>query len=303
MSEQHAFKAGYVALVGEPNVGKSTLMNSLLNQKISIVTSKPQTTRQRVLGILSKQEAQIIFLDTPGLLRPHYLLQEKMLRFAELALADADLIVLLTEVSRGTELPPIVKEIVQREAARHEKPMILAINKVDTLPRDHLLPLIADFSSEHLFKEIVPLSALKQENLEDFLSTIIKYLPVHPPFYPSDIVSEQPERFFVAELIREKIFEEYRDEVPYSTAVDIREYRERDEGKTYIDADIIVERDSQKGILIGKRGGALKKIGQRARTDIEQFIERPVFLALHVKVRGKWRKDDNWLRRLGYTTD
>jgi len=293
------FRAGYVAIVGEPNVGKSTLLNALLGQKISIVTSKPQTTRQRVLGILSREDAQIVFLDTPGLLQPKYLLHETMVRSAQSALADADVILLLTEVGRGTVLPDVVAQALQRGAVG--KTLFLVINKVDTVPRDRVLPVIAHFAGEGKFKEIIPISALKGENLEDLLKTVIREMPLHPPLYPPDIVSESPERFFVAELIREAIFEQFHEEIPYSTAVAITEFKEREAGKTFINADIVVERSSQKGILIGAKGAALKKVGQSSRRSIEQFLERPVFLELHVKVRERWRESEGWLRKLGYS--
>ncbi|MGH2567131.1 MAG: GTPase Era [Bacteroidota bacterium] len=298
---QKELKAGYVAIVGEPNVGKSTLMNALLGQKISIVTKRPQTTRQRVLGILSRDNAQIIFLDTPGLLKPKYLLHERMIQSAEIALRDADVILVLTEISRGAELPEPVREGVLTKY--RSKPLFLIINKVDTVDRREALPIIDTFAKEGVFKEIIPISALKAENLDDLLATVVKELPEHPPFYPTDIVSEHPERFFVAELIRERIFEQFRDEIPYSTAVAIREYREREERKTFIAADIIVERDSQKGILIGNKGEALRHVGQGARREIELFLGRPIFLELLVKVGEKWREDEGWLKRLGYSAE
>ncbi|MBI4429887.1 MAG: GTPase Era [Ignavibacteriales bacterium] len=292
------FRTGYVAIVGEPNVGKSTLMNALLQQKLSIVTRKPQTTRQRILGILNREDAQIIFLDTPGLLRPKYLLHEKMIGHAESALADADLILVLTEASRGSELPHEVEELIGRKTS--STPLLLVINKMDSLHRPEILPVIESFAARGVFREVIPVSALKGENLDELLKTVVQYLPRHEPLYPQDVVSEHPERFFVCELIREKIFEEYREEIPYSTAVEIVEYKERSIGKTYIGADIIVERESQKGILIGSKGEALKKIGQLSRAEIEQFIDRPVFLELRVKVREKWRESEAMLKRLGY---
>ncbi len=295
------FRAGYVAIVGEPNVGKSTLLNALLGQKISIVTRKPQTTRQRVLGILSRDDAQIIFLDTPGLLQPKYLLQETMVRSAQSAVTDADVILLLTEIGRGTILPEVVGQVLEQGAAG--KTLFLVINKVDTAPRDQVLPVIAHFAAEGKFKEIIPISALIGENLEDLLRTVIREMPLHPPLYPSDIVSESPERFFVAELIREAIFEQFHEEIPYSTAVAITEFKEREAGKTFINADIVVERPSQKGILIGAKGVALKKVGQSSRRSIEQFLGRPVFLELHVKVRERWRESEGWLRKLGYSAE
>jgi GTP-binding protein Era len=293
------FRAGYVAIVGEPNVGKSTLMNALLNQKISIVTSKPQTTRQRVLGILSNVDAQIVFLDTPGLIKPKYLLHEKMLSSAESALNDADVILVMTEAARGAHLP---REVEQLAIQKHsDKPILIVINKVDTMYKPAILPTIAEFSRRDVFKEVIPISALQKDNLDDLLKTLTKYLPVHEAFYPTDIVSDSTERFFVAEFIREKVFEQFQEEIPYSTAVEIREYRERENGKTYINADIVVERDSQKGILIGAKGESLKKVGQAARDEIEKFLEQEVFLELRVKVREHWRKREALLNDYGYS--
>jgi GTP-binding protein Era len=294
-----AFKAGYVAIVGEPNVGKSTLMNALLNQKISIVTSKPQTTRNRVLGILSRDDAQIVFLDTPGLIKPKYLLHEKMLSSADAALNDADVIIVMTEVERKARLPVEIDKLVLQKYSR--KPILLVINKVDSIYKPEILPIMAEFAQRAHFKEVIPVSALKQDNLDDLVKTLLQYLPEHEPFYPTDIVSDSPEKFFVAEFIREKVFEQFTEEIPYSTAVEIREFKEREEGKTFISADIVVERDSQKGILIGAKGEALKKIGQAARAEIEEFLQHPVFLDLHVKVREHWREREELLRSYGYT--
>ncbi len=284
--------------MGEPNVGKSTLLNAMLDQKISIVTNKPQTTRQRVLGIFSREDAQIIFLDTPGLLKPKYLLHKEMVKHAESALSDADIILVMTDAARKVELPEEVSLRVLPLC--RTKPVFLVINKVDKVNKAELLPVIQTFVKENLFKEIIPISALKRDNLEDLLKTIIRYLPEHEPFYPKDIVSEYPERFFVAEFLREKLFEKYREEIPYSTAVEIREFKEREKGKILINADIIVERESQKGIVIGRKGEALKEIGTEARKEIENFLQHGVFLELHVKVREKWRDNESIIRQLGY---
>jgi GTP-binding protein Era len=297
-NEITAHKAGYVAIVGEPNVGKSTLLNTILGQKLSIVTNKPQTTRQRVLGIYNEEHAQIVFLDTPGLLQPKYRLHQEMVKHAEMALSDADVILMVTEISHGAELP---KQVTDRLfSANLDKPILLVINKVDKIYKPEVLPVLDAFLKMKKFKEVIPISALKNDNIDDLLKTLVTYLPEHEPFYPKDILSEQPERFFVAEFIREKIFEKYREEIPYSTAVEIREFKEREAGKTFISADIFVERDSQKGILIGKKGEALKEIGQEARMTIESFIQRSVFLELHVKVRDSWRENEQMLRRFGY---
>lgn len=293
-----SFRAGYVAIVGEPNVGKSTLMNTLLQQKISIVTKKPQTTRQRVLGILTTPGAQVVFLDTPGLLEPKYLLHEKMMRSAERALEDADVVLVMIEAAKQGMLPRKIEERLSHQAK--VKPVFLLLNKIDLINKENLLPLIDRYAKLGWFREIIPVSALRQLNTDDLLKTVVSYLPAHPPFFPPDIVSEHPERFFAAELIREKIFDQFEEEIPYSTAVEILEFKEREGGKTYISVDIIVERESQKGILIGKKGAALKSIGQSARKSIEAFLDGPVFLELHVKVGEQWREKESWMKRLGY---
>ena len=300
VGDTNEFRTGYVAIVGEPNVGKSTLLNALLQQKISIVTRKPQTTRQQVLGILTTEDMQIIFLDTPGLLEPKYLLQEAMVQSARRALDEADLVLLLSDVTRDDSLSPLLKDHL---AAAAGKPLLLCLNKVDKVAIESLLPLIDRWSKTGLFREIIPVSALKSVNLPELLKVLQHYLPLHPPLYPAEMVSEQPERFFVAELIRERIFERYHDEVPYSTAVEITDFKEREAGKTYVSADIIVEKESQKGILIGKLGSALKAIGRSSRIQIEQLIGRQVFLELHVKVGEQWREKESWIRRLGYRSD
>ncbi len=292
------YKAGYVAIAGEPNVGKSTLLNALLNQKISIVTNKPQTTRQNVLGILSREDAQIVFLDTPGLLKPKYLLHKEMIKSAENALEEADIILVITQTSCGTELPIEVSERIYPLCKI--KPVILIINKADKVNKADILPTIDLFSKSNNFKEIIPISALRHDNLEAVVQSLIKYLPQHEAFYPLDIVSESPEKFFVAEFIREQLFEKFSEEIPYSTAVEVQEFKERETGKTFISAYIIVERESQKGIVIGRKGEALKNVGLSARIEIEEFLQRPVFLNLHVKVKEKWREKKEILRQLGY---
>lgn len=297
----NGFRCGYVAIVGEPNVGKSTLLNALLNEKLSIVTNKPQTTRQRVLGILSGDTHQMVFLDTPGLIRPKYRLQAEMVRHAESALADADVVLVMTEVSKGTALPEEVLQRIQPLAGR--KPIVLAINKVDSIYKPDVLPLMDAHIRTALFRDVVPVSALKRQNLEDLERTLASHLPEHEPLYPTDIISEQPERFFVAEFIREQVFLQFRQEVPYATAVEVREFKDREAGKAFINADIIVERDSQKGILIGNKGSAMKKIGEAARRQIETFLQRKVFLELHVKVREDWRDNEQMLRTLGYRAE
>jgi GTPase len=294
---QKGHKAGYVAIVGEPNVGKSTLLNSLLNQKISIVTRKPQTTRQRVLGILSRDEAQIIFIDTPGLINPKYLLQEEMMKHTRGALKDSDLILVM--VSADSEMELDVYEFILKYSGN--KKALLAINKIDLLNNIELDILKQKISEKKIFDEIIPISALKQINLDRVISSMLEYLPEHEPFYPADIVSEYPERFFVAEFIREQLLKKFRKEIPYSSAVEIRQFKERAKGKTLINADIIVERDSQKGIIIGNKGRALKEIGINARKEIEDFLQREVYLDIHVKVKEKWRDNKMLLKQFGYS--
>ena len=294
------FRCGYVAIIGEPNVGKSTLMNALIGQKLSIVTRKPQTTRHKILGILSTDQYQIIFLDTPGIIKPKYLLHEAMMAFASSALTDADVVLFMIDALD----PKVGIDLTHEEAFSRlkglQKPVFLVINKVDLVNKTAILPMIEFYSRAFTFKEIFPISALKLDGTEGLVRAIAQDLPTHPPFFPPDSISDQNERFFVSEIIREKIFQKYQQEIPYSTAVEIVEFKEREEGKTFINADIYVERESQKGILIGKEGVALKQIGRWARKDIEEFLQHPVFLELHVKVRRDWRQDDEWLTRFGY---
>lgn len=299
-SEKQSFKAGYVAVIGDPNVGKSTLMNGLIGQKISIVTNKPQTTRHRVLGILSRPNYQIVFLDTPGILTPKYLLHQAMMKSVRSAIEDADIVLFMVDVTK-----PRTADIGERGTAfavlkSLHKPVFLIVNKIDLVAKEQVLPVLAFYSEIYPFKEIFPISALTLFGTNELLKAIVDGFPEHPPFYPPDILSEHPERFFVSEIIREKIFEAFREEIPYSTTVDIIDFEERDGKKDLIRAEIYVERQSQKGMLIGKKGQALKEIGMVARKEIEVFLGRPVFLELHVKVREKWRESEAWLKRLGY---
>ncbi len=297
------FRCGYVTIMGEPNVGKSTLMNALLQQKLSIVTPKPQTTRHNVLGILSTDAYQVIFLDTPGIIKPKYKLQEVMMEFASLAVRDADVLLFMIDATR----PRLDADHAHAEAFTMlktlSKPVILVINKVDKVHKPELLPIIDFYSKAYSFKDIFPISALHLVGTTELLAAIVPMLPVHPPLYPTDIVSEHSERFFVGEIIREKIFLATREEIPYSTTVEVIEFKERAEGKTFISAEIYVERNSQKAILIGKNGERLKAIGATARQDIEQFLQRPVYLDLHVKVQKDWRDNPAALARLGYRAE
>ncbi len=292
-----SFKAGYVALIGRPNVGKSTLMNELLGQKLSIVTPKPQTTRHRVLGISSGNEHQIIFLDTPGLLIPRYKLQETMVKTARSAIEEADVLLFMIEPEEKISQ---ANHSILSELVATKKTLILIINKIDLVEKDKLLPIIDQYSQSFKLSSIIPISAIKADGLEKVKQLIIEHLPVGFPFYPLDMITDQPERFFVAEIIREKIFQKYGEEIPYSTTVTIEEFKERNQGKDYVRGVIYVERASQKGIIIGKQGAALKKVGQIARAEIELFLGRPVYLELFVKVKEKWRQNEGILKELGY---
>ena len=291
-------RAGFVALVGKPNVGKSTLMNALLQHRLSIVTPRPQTTRQRVLGILTKDDCQVLFLDTPGLLEPGYRLQEYMLQSAVHTLHDSDAAVAIVDATR------FERDLDDRVAGFLEQsrgPVILAINKIDRIPRTALLPMIDRATGRFPFAEIVPVSALKGDGLEPLLSAVIRVLPAGPALYPADMLTDQPERFFVGEIIREHLFLALREELPYASAVIVEDFTDRSNGTAFIQAGIIIERTSQKGIIIGKNGRMLKHIGSAARKAIVEFLDRPVYLDLRVKVRPSWRKKEQELRRLGYT--
>ncbi|MBN1447708.1 MAG: GTPase Era [Bacteroidetes bacterium] len=308
MTEDHTiqpdFRCGYAALIGAPNAGKSTLMNTILGMKISIVTAKPQTTRKRVLGFHTGDHHQIIFIDTPGLIQPRYELQTSMVNAAHSAITDADACCLLVDAPRAIEtermlpgeLPGELLDLL-RETRR---PVLALLNKTDLVPnKGQLLPLIERTVAAYPFEAVIPISALNNDGIDTFLSALGPLLPPGPPLYPPDLLSDQPERFFVAEIIREKIFEQFRQEVPYATDVYIIEYRE-EETRDYIAAEIIVERESQKRILIGKGGEAIKRIGMSAREDVERFLDRPVYLDLHVRIREGWRDNAAWIRRLGY---
>lgn len=296
MSNHSNFKSGYAAILGKPNVGKSTLLNGILDFDLSIVTPKPQTTRKKVIGILNKETCQVIFIDTPGIIEPRYSLQKIMMRYIRTAMEDADVLLYMVDAS---EAHP-EKEEVRVRVERQDKPVILLINKIDLIQKDRLLPLIEMYRNIYPFKEIIPVSALRKDGLDGTVQAVVRLLPENPPYYPSDYVTDQQERFFVAEIIREKVFLRYGEEIPYSTHVEIEEFREREGRKDYIRATIYVEKNSQKGILIGRDGQALKKVGELARKEMETFLDRPVFLDLFVKVSENWRRKDDTLRDLGY---
>ncbi len=287
------FRAGYVALIGRPNVGKSTLMNRFLKERLAIVTAKPQTTRRKTLGILNSSEYQIVLLDTPGIMEPRYDLHEAMVREATDALNQADIVVFLADASAPAEVLPAV--------AASTAPRILALNKVDRIgDKGALLPLLGEYGALADFQAIVPISALSGEGVDKLLSELVSRLPEAPPFYPPDQIAEQPERFFVAEIVRERIFELYDQEIPYSTEVIVDTFQERKKAKDFIEAVVYVESDSQKAILIGKGGRAIRVLGEDAREAVESFLGREVFLSLRVKRMPKWRKKAGALKKLGY---
>jgi GTP-binding protein Era len=292
-----AFKCGYVALCGAPNVGKSTLMNRLVADKLAITSPKPQTTRHRLLGVVNRPQAQILFLDAPGIMDPKGLLNENLVKAAVSALNDADVVVwLVTPQSPDTE-----REVLLAHLALVTKPLIIAINKIDTIAKPDLLPHIAAYHALRPEAPVVPIAALVGDGLPNLLAEITARLPAAPPLYPEDLLTDQTERFLAAEFIRERVFHHTAQEIPYAAAVQIEEFDERERPRLVkIRAVIFVERDSQKAIIIGKQGGRLKIIGQEAREELEKLLDCKVFLELWVKVWKNWRKDPRALRELGY---
>ena len=290
-------RAGFVNIVGNPNVGKSTLMNALVGERISIITSKAQTTRHRIMGIVNGEDFQIVYSDTPGVLKPNYKLQESMLGFSNSALADANILLYVTDVIDSAEKNAFFLEKVQR--MQDTTKIILIVNKIDLIDQEKLEALV-DFWHKELPKaEIFPISALEKFNIETLFNHIKDLLPESPPFFDKDALTDKSERFFVTEIIREKILMNYDKEIPYSVEVAVEEFKE--EGNLLrISAVIFCERDSQKGILIGKQGAALRTVGTQARKDIEAFFDKKVFLQLFVKVEKDWRNRERKLRNFGY---
>ena len=289
-------KAGFVNIVGNPNVGKSTLMNDLVGERISIITNKAQTTRHRITGIVNTPEYQIVYSDTPGVLKPKYRLQESMLEFSEGALTDADILLYVTDV---VEDPEKNAEFLGR-VAKETIPVLLVINKIDLLKgNDQLEELIAQWKKRLPNAEIFPTSATEQFNVDNLKHRIVELLPVAPPYFGKDALTDKPARFFVTEIIREKLLLNYDKEIPYSTEVLVEKFDEKD-NSIHIMAVIYVERDSQKGIIIGKGGEKIKKVGIEARADIEKFFGKKVFLEMFVKVEKDWRNRENKLRAFGY---
>lgn len=288
-------KAGFVNIVGNPNVGKSTLSNELVGERLSIITSKAQTTRHRIYGIVNEPEYQIVFSDTPGVLKPNYKLQESMLRFSKSALADADIILYVTDTFEKPDKNDDFLSSVQKTNI----PVLLVINKIDLVDQDKLDGIV-DFWKEQLPNaEIFPMSALHKFNIQNLFGRIIELLPDSPPFFDKEALTDKPERFFVTEIIREKILLQYKKEIPYSVEIEVEEYNEGPE-RVDIRAVIHVARDSQKGIIIGHKGIKLKWVGIEARKDIEAFLKKKVMLTTYVKVSKDWRNKENFLRGHGY---
>ncbi|MFC2085396.1 GTPase Era, partial [Bacteroidota bacterium] len=294
-------KSGYVAIVGLPNAGKSTVLNCLLGQKLSIVTKKPQTTRKRILGILSDKSYQVVFIDTPGILTPAYLLQQKFLEYVNLASKDADLILLIIDIKTDPQANLfLANDLVKKILSNKSKKKIALINKIDLADENKVNKLLKKLDNSGFFNSIIPVSAIQCFNLNKVLDDLIELLPVGPKYYPDDQLTDGSERFFVSEIIREKVFEMFKDEIPYSTEIVIEEFTERKVGKDYISAVIYVERNTQKPIIIGKSGDSIMKLGKIARRDIEDFLERQVYLELRVKVKSKWRNNQPSLKYFGY---
>lgn len=300
MPDEKPFKSGFVTVIGRPNVGKSTLVNTLVGSKVAIISPKPQTTRHRIRAVLTRPGSQIVFVDTPGIHKPHHRLGEIMVEAAVQTLRDVDIILLVVEAVKP---PGAVEDEIIARLRGIETPVFLVLNKVDRVVKPKLLPLIDEMRGKYPFAEIIPVSARQGDNLDCLVELLENYLPEGPPYYPEGMVSDQPERVLLAELVREKVLHLTNEEVPHSVAVVVEDVAPRPKRMTLVRATIYVERESQKAILIGHGGGMLKSIGQEARTEIESFMGMKVFLELWVKVRPKWREDERYLREFGYGLD
>ena len=294
-------KSGFVNIIGRPNVGKSTLMNALVGERMSIITNKPQTTRHRIIGILSGDDYQIVFSDTPGIIRdPSYKMQEAMNRFVHTTFDDGDVMLFVTEVNENYDDNDPVIGLLKKV----EVPLFLIINKIDTTDQERVVQLIKTWNDRIAFKETIPISALNKTNTEKVFELILENLEEGPAYYPKDQLTDKPERFFISEIIREKILLHYQQEIPYSCEVVVDSFKETKtksgDPLVRIAATIFVARKTQKMIIIGKNGSAIKKVGTDARKDIETFLETKVFLELHVKVRENWRNDERMLKHFGY---
>lgn len=292
MEKRH--KAGFVNIVGNPNVGKSTLMNALVGEQLSIITSKAQTTRHRIMGIVNGEDFQIVYSDTPGIVNPHYKLHESMMGFVDSALQDADLFLLVTEVGESLKDQDILRKIIKSDI-----PIVLVINKIDISDQETILKKIEYWQNQIPRATIIPASATEKFNIDKIFDKILELLPENPPYFPKDELTDKSMRFFVSEIIREKILLHYQKEIPYSTEVVVESYKEED-GIDKISVVIYTERESQKAIIIGHEGKSLKKVGSEARKDIEEFTGKRCFLQLHVKVLKDWRNSEKALKRFGY---
>lgn len=288
-------KAGFVNIIGNPNVGKSTLMNALVGEKLSIITSKAQTTRHRIFGIVNGDDFQAVFSDTPGIIKPAYELQESMMDFVKSAFDDADVLVYMVEIGEKA----LKDEAFFKKIINSKIPVLLLLNKIDTSNQEQLEAQIELWKTQVPNAEVFPISALEGFGVENVLHRIVELLPESPPFYPKDQLTDKPERFFVNEIIREKILLNYKKEIPYAVEVDTEEFIE-DENIIRMRAVIMVERETQKGIIIGHKGSALKRVGVEARKDLEKFFGKQVYLELYVKVNKNWRSNQNQLKRFGY---
>lgn len=290
-----AHKAGYVNIIGNPNVGKSTLMNAFIGEKLSIITAKAQTTRHRILGIVNGEDFQLILSDTPGIIKPAYELQDSMMKFVKSAFEDADILIYMVEIGEKA-----LKDTSFLERLKESKiPVLLLLNKIDASDQQTLEEQTQYWQEQLPTAEIHPISALKNFNVKEVFDRILELLPEAPPYFPKDQLTDKPERFFVNEIIREKILEHYKKEIPYSVEIETEEFLE-DEKIIRIRSVIMVERDSQKGIIIGHKGSALKRVGVASRKDLEKFFDKQVYIELYVKVNKNWRSNPNQLRRFGY---
>ena len=295
MKDNRKTLCGYVAVIGKPNVGKSTLMNQLLKVNLSIVTRKAQTTRNKILSILTEDYYQIVFLDTPGILKPKYELQRFMVSEITSSLREADIILQIMEASDIGKKDLQEGGIDYKELIKDKK-IIVVLNKIDLLSKEEVLKAISVLSTKFNYENIVPVSALNATNINELKKLIVKNLPESPFLYNKDTLTDKPEKFFVAEIIRQKILELFHEEIPYSVFVVVREFKEREKGKDYVNAEIILERESQKVILLGKKGEKIKRLGRLARKDIESFLGKDVYLELFVKIRKDWRKDKRFIK-------
>ncbi|MCX7883885.1 MAG: GTPase Era [Caloramator sp.] len=292
------FKSGFVAIIGRPNVGKSTLLNRIIGEKLSIISNKPQTTRNNIKAIYNDDKCQIIFLDTPGIHKPKHKLGEHMVNSAQSVLSEVDVVLFITTPEE--DVNPSDKHIIQKLKST-KVPVFLIINKVDTVKKEVIAKTIENYTKEFNFKEVIPISALKGNNMNTMLKVLISDLPNGPQYFPPDIITDQPERFVISEIIREKLLHYLKDEVPHGTAVEIiRMFDDKETGITNIDATIYCEKNTHKAIIIGKGGGMLKKIGQDSRIEIEKFLGSKVFLQLWVRVKKDWRDNPSLIKSLGY---